>query len=418
MLCRETQFRQLAALLRPYQPNPSTILVHGVEATGKSRLVKAVAEAIRTPFAIVRSQECITQRHLLERAIANTKEALEGQDDDAYIDTVDGRCESISAFVVELQRLLGGRGRFILVFDGIDHQRDAAPTLLPAIARLGEMIPNLATILVVTSLQPHLLHKPGIPHIHFHPYTRAETLTILSDSPLSIYGPPRSPQSDDSQDAANDQDSAWLWARFTAAVWDSLGQSVARDVVSFREVCSRLWDPFIQPILDGHYGAREFSKLLVKNRGLFQSETAILDSIVPITPTAPNVKASKYSHTLPYYPAHLLVASYLASHNPPKHDITLFSKSSLSKRRKRGGGTALTPHRASKHRKISRKLLGPQLFPLERLFAIFHAILPHTYSSGGADIMCQLATLVGLRLIVKSGGAGDILEWNTKWRVN
>ena len=97
-------------------------------------------EAIGTPFAIVRSQECITQRHLLERAIANTKETLEGQDDDAYIDTVDGRCESISAFVVELLRLLGGRGRFILVFDGIDHQRDAAPTLLPAIARLGEMV--------------------------------------------------------------------------------------------------------------------------------------------------------------------------------------------------------------------------------------------------------------------------------------
>lgn len=154
-------------------------------------------------------------------------------------------------------------------------------------------MPNLAIILVVTSLQPHLLHKPGITYIHFHPYTRAETLTILSDSPLSIYGPPRSPQSDDSQDAVNDEDSAWLWARFTAAVWDSLGQSVARDVVSFREVCSRLWGPFIQPILDGHYGAREFSKLLVKNRGLFQSETALVDSIVPITPTAPNVKASK-----------------------------------------------------------------------------------------------------------------------------
>lgn len=98
-------------------------------------------EAIGTPFAIIRSQECVTQRHLLERAIANTKEALERQDDDTYIDAIDGRCESISAFVVKLQRLLGRRGRLILVFDGIDHQRDAAPTLLPAIARLGEMVP-------------------------------------------------------------------------------------------------------------------------------------------------------------------------------------------------------------------------------------------------------------------------------------
>lgn len=32
--------------------------------------------------------------------------------------------------------------------------------------------------------------------------------------------------------------------------------------------------------------------------------------------------------------------------------------------------------------------------------------------------MCQLATLIGLRLIVKSGGAGDILEGGVKWRVN
>lgn len=32
--------------------------------------------------------------------------------------------------------------------------------------------------------------------------------------------------------------------------------------------------------------------------------------------------------------------------------------------------------------------------------------------------MCQLATLVGLRLVVKSAGVGDILEGGAKWRVN
>ncbi|KAL2041811.1 hypothetical protein N7G274_005595 [Stereocaulon virgatum] len=415
--CRETQLRQLAALLRPPQPNISTILVHGVEATGKSELVKAVVKVIGTGFTIVRSQECITQRHLLERAVANTKEALTWQVDEAHVGAVQERCESISAFVVVLQRLLAGKQKFIMIFDGIDNQRNAAPTLLPAIVRLGEVLPNLTTILVVRSLQPHLLHKPGIPHIHFPPYTRAETLSILSQSPLLIHAP-LSPEFDSSQDTANNEDSAWLWARFTAAVWDSFGQSVARDIVSFRVVCSGLWGPFIQPILDGHYGAREFSKLLIKGRGLLQSETALVDSILPIAPAAPNVKASKPSHILPYYPAHLLIAAYLASHNPPKHDITLFSKTSISKRRKRGGGTALTPQRPSKYRKISRKLLGPQPFPLERLFAIFHAILPHRYSSGGADIMCHLATLVGLRLVVKSGGTGDILEGSTKWRAN
>jgi origin recognition complex subunit 5 len=42
--------------------------------------------------------------------------------------------------VVELQSLLEGRGKFILAFDGIDGQREAATTLLPAIARLGEIV--------------------------------------------------------------------------------------------------------------------------------------------------------------------------------------------------------------------------------------------------------------------------------------
>ena len=33
-------------------------------------------------------------------------------------------------------------------------------------------------------------------------------------------------------------------------------------------------------------------------------------------------------------------------------------------------------------------------------------------------MMCQVATLVGLRLIVKAGSGGDILEGGAKWRVN
>ncbi|KAK4694369.1 origin recognition complex subunit 5, partial [Lecanoromycetidae sp. Uapishka_2] len=261
-------------------------------------------------------------------------------------------------------------------------------------------IRDLTTISVLTSPQAHAFHHSGVPHIHFPPYTRAETLSILSKTPLLIRNSSLSSQMDDAQIACNKDDSQWLWTRFVGAVWDSLGQSAARDIVSFREICSRLWKPFIQPILDGHYGARESSKLMVRNKGLFQSEAVLVDSILPLAPTAPKAEIIK------------------PSYNPSKHDITLFSKTSLAKRRKKGGGTALAAHRASQHRKISRKLLGPQLFTLERLFAMFHAILPHSYGGGGSDAMCELATLVSLRLVVKSGGVGDMLEGGAKWRVN
>ena len=50
--------------------------------------------------------------------------------------------------------------------------------------------------------------------------------------------------------------------------------------------------------------------------------------------------------------------------------------------------------------------------------AIFHAILPHQMKGGGADVMCTVATLVGLRLMVRAGAGGDILEGGGKWRCN
>jgi len=54
---------------------------------------------------------------------------------------------------------------------------------------------------------------------------------------------------------------------------------------------------------------------------------------------------------------------------------------------------------------------------LERLLAIFHAILPHPVVST-ADLMTQIATLASLRLLVRTSVAADALEAQTKWRVN
>ena len=154
--CRALQIRQLLSLLsvrlsirllkcptdpsQPSFPSPSTILLHGLEATGKSLIIKAILDTIDTPSAIIPSQECITTRHLLERTIAVVKEALTAHGQLEEATGLDGRCESISAFLVGLQTLLAGKGKFILIFDGIDRQREAAPTLLPAIARLGEIV--------------------------------------------------------------------------------------------------------------------------------------------------------------------------------------------------------------------------------------------------------------------------------------
>jgi len=132
-------------------------VIHGLEATGKSAIARAVLEGLSASeinnsddsktfsqgiirYTIVKSAECISGRHLLEQTVGSIAKATDWEGDVA-------RCENLAQLVVEVEKLLGkwsaseGEAkRFVLVFDGIDHQRDAPPTLFPALARLVEIV--------------------------------------------------------------------------------------------------------------------------------------------------------------------------------------------------------------------------------------------------------------------------------------
>lgn len=416
--CRELQIRQLFALYSPFLPSPPAIVVHGLEATGKSSIVKSDLETSNLPHTIINSRECITGRHLLERTVASCLDAVDEFSDIKVDRKPYSRCENISTLAIYLQRLLDGRERFVLVFDGIDRQREAPPTLLPALARFGEIIPSLSIIFIISVPRPRFLHATGIPYVHFPAYTKNESIQILSKSPPPIFLEPPDQSPEYSEELA-EEDSAWVWTRFLAAVWDALAKGAARDILSFRSVAEKLWRPFVAPIVDGTFGTRDFSRLMVAKRALFQSEDVLLDRVVPKVEGATTSAVSKVTHDLPYYSKYLLCAAYLASYNPARQDAICFMKASEKKRRKKGGGTAAKrAGRGAKHRKIPRHLLAPSPFPLDRLLAIFHAILPHSVTPT-ADIYTQIATLSSIRLLVRAGAAGaDVLDPGCKWRVN
>ena len=102
--------------------------------------MKGVLSANGVQHCIINSRECITGRHLLERTVASCLDALDEYDGSEIDRRPYSRCENISALVVHLQTMLEGRDKFVLVFDGIDQQREAPPTLLPALARFGEVV--------------------------------------------------------------------------------------------------------------------------------------------------------------------------------------------------------------------------------------------------------------------------------------
>lgn len=176
---------------------------------------------------------------------------------------------------------------------------------------------------------------------------------------------------------------------------------------------------------------------MVNRRYLFQLEDSVLDRIITsadsstsITPasviatTPSKTKLKKMTtHDLPFYTTHLLIAAYLASYNPSRTDVTYFMKHT-DKRKNRRRGTSSTnlslpkgANSKSKHRKISRHLLTPSPFTLDRLFAIFRALLEGSVPQV-ADLYTQIATLTSMRLLVRAGaGASDGLEVGGRWRV-
>lgn len=379
-------------------------------------MIQAYLTSSDLSHTIIRCQECVTGRHLLERTLTAVHEALPADGLDRDPTSFNGRCENLGALAVHLQRLLDKQDKFVLVFDGIDKQREAPPTLLPALARLGEMIPSLTVLFIVRHPSCQFLHQTGVPHIHFAPYTRTQSIRIVSRSAPDIFLEPP-PSEADYDDEVHEEDKAWLWPRFCAAVWDALAQNAARDLVAFRDLCHKLWRPFVAPIIKGDFGTRDFSRLLVAQRRLFQEDGVLLDSLITDPEARPGLLRNK-THELPYFAKWLLVAAYLASFNPAKLDALYFMKATEKKRRKKGGGTARSGGRPSQARKIPRHLLAASAFTLDRLLAILHAVVPDDFRTN-MDMYKQIATLSNLRLLARAGGigSGDPLEPGGKWRV-
>jgi len=137
-----------------------------------------------------------------------------------------------------------------------------------------EQISNLTIVFIVSIPSPRLLLTTGVPHIHFAPYTRNECIEIISQTPQPIFIGALDPNVDYREEEA-EEDSKWLWNRYLGVLWDSIGKGAARDLGSFRIAAFKLWRPFVQPIVEGTFGTRDFARLMVSRRPLFQGEQAL-----------------------------------------------------------------------------------------------------------------------------------------------
>jgi hypothetical protein len=215
-------------------------------------------------------------------------------------------------------------------------------------------IPRLTVVFIVSASHPRFFSSAELPHVHFPPYSKEESIEILCKNPLPIQPAASNDAEDDSDDEVEvDPKAAELvWRRYCTTVWDTLAKGAARDVARFRTVAEKNWWSFVEPIARGEYDPKNYTGLYVHKKVMFQRETTLIDQVVPsaVTERTTIVKCEYpflstqhlterfIAHDLPYYSKFLLCAAYLASYNPAGLDYQLFTKGHDGKKRKRGGG--------------------------------------------------------------------------------
>ncbi|EXJ92259.1 hypothetical protein A1O3_00809 [Capronia epimyces CBS 606.96] len=382
--CRDSQILQLATYFNGVFPSPAVLVAHGLEHTSKKDVIVGVLERRGIDYAVLRSRECLSQRHLVSKVFAAALQALGLE---TRVEQY-GRVDSINALLENLRKLsehAAGR-RFVVVLEDTDKLKQAGATLLPALARLGDYIPGFSIIMTSGSPQPLILHRTGVPHIHFPSYTRREAVYIITaEGP-----PPLSSCPPETTIAVDEKAISKLYAQFALTVYDSLiAATSSTSIPRYRSTCHKLWPRFIWPLVSGQEPPGtgtgrgqtwDFAKLIVQNRALFQLEgeralhrtlststqkraLAETDSLGTVSrsqsigergaPDAPSTPsngvlsasgpprdarspsllsrtASTNPPLLKHFSTLILVSSYLASHTLPKHDILLFSRLSSS----------------------------------------------------------------------------------------
>lgn len=139
-----------------------------------------------------------------------------------------------------------------------------------------------------------------------------------------------------------------------------------RDLCELRYIASQHWEPFIEPINCGEIEKNQTVKLW---RHL---EPKLRASLNQVYVRGPDTTASQTFKTeLPFFSKFLIIAAYLASYNPARYDRRLFVKAKEGRKQKNKGLKSLKKQKLHN----AARLMGPKVFPIDRLMAIFYSIV-------------------------------------------
>ncbi|XP_021935716.1 origin recognition complex subunit 5 isoform X2 [Zootermopsis nevadensis] len=386
--CRNYQISCIMELIgQPGEPLPPAVFVYGHTATGKTLVVSHILEALQYSHAVVNCIECYMPQLLFE-PILNKIHGHELSCAKKYVPYAS--CDYMMDFVSCLRdsKIVAQEKKpCIIVLDKCEKLRDMDANLLPAFLRLQELtkLNNICVFFLSDVVWEKFRIREGFQEpiqIHFPQYTKDELVEILlRDHPPGGRWP-------------NDFYCSYV------KLFLGIFQRACRDLNELRHMAQLNFPKYCDPVLKGETQMDDVNKLWRHVTPHLRSSLAQLylrtvSSYGQEEPTKSTALSSSATYVLsfdlPYYAKFFLIASYLASYNPAKADRRLFVKNHGKERKKK-----------QQQKKLAEQLLGPKPFALDRLLAIFYAIIGEDVNLT-ASLLSQMSSLVRLQLLTAVG---------------
>ncbi|ODV80118.1 uncharacterized protein CANTADRAFT_21373 [Suhomyces tanzawaensis NRRL Y-17324] len=450
IICRDDEIDLLncfisneASILAP------TTVIHGYKSIGKSFTVEGYLKELGVKHSIVKCDECITKKVLLQRCFKRIKlDSGVGSDytNDVKFGTLGENFPSFVNALESFTRQTNYSDHHVIVLDRFDQCMEPTQELFAAFCRLQEQsnIRNISIVFIISTDDPKDIATSSIPHIYFRNYTEPQVKEILRSKQLCHF---------DVDSIDNNPASFEFWKQYATIIVDLYFSYTGSDMNLLINICETVWPSFTQPIRQGKYKLGDFIKVYRENSHLLHNENIINNSSIKSFKTMKEEEDLDNTNVqdLPTHSKYILIASYLASFNLPKNDLHNFSKLRAIKNKKR----ALSEKAKNKRGHLGKddidsRLLSPNFFDLERMLAIL-SIIYRTNSqslnvtddnhllnlhddmikneeikelerskftlSRNTDLDSQITTLFSLGLLSKSANS-DILGARVRWRCN
>ena len=382
--------KQVSTLLSQFNTRNSfscgSIFIYGHTATGKNYVLETLFEKLELPNIFVNCVECFNARLMFEH-ILNQLQQIDNKD--CNQDTEFARCDNMNDFIRAMRKNVTaesfGKETLFIVIDKCERLRDMEVNLLPTFLRLNELTGgNICVVFISEIIFEKFRHGTGFREpfqMHFPDYSKTELLEIMC------------------LDAPEEHPKEFYHGYCQLLL--SVFHNVCRDLKELRHLARLNFPKYCEPITNKDANYSDVKKLWrnIEPHLRKAMSTVFLREVSSsqweqIQEGTHGVKGlSSYSTVeLPFYSKYLLIAAYLASHNPAKTDRQFFCKTTAKKMSKRAKVAAKTGV------KTSSQLKGPHQFVLDRLMAIFYSIVDEKVPAS-AVILSQLSSLVTLRFL-------------------